>query len=224
MMKNLFGPVLFFLLLLQIREVRAQQEKFPFWNDIQAFKKQDSIKAPSHHAILFVGSSSFTNWKDVQNYFPGYTIINRGFGGSSLPDVIRYADDIIFPYDPKQIVIYCGENDLAASDTVTGEMVFQRFITLFNLIRKKLPNVPVVFISLKPSPSRWQLRNKMIKANTGIKNFLKKKPKTAFVDVYHKMLDPDGKPIKDIFLEDNLHMNKKGYAIWQKAIEPYLKK
>jgi lysophospholipase L1-like esterase len=223
-MKNFFRLLFFFLLLLQIPEVRAQQEKFPFWNDVQAFKKQDSIQPPFQHAILFVGSSSFTNWKDVKNYFPGYTIINRGFGGSSLPDVIRYADDIIFPYNPKQIVIYCGENDLAASDTVTGEMVFKRFIILFNLIRKKLPGVPVVFISLKPSPSRWQLRNKMIKANTEIKNFLKKKPKTAFVDVYHKMLGTDGKPIKDIFLEDNLHMNKKGYAIWQKAIELYLKK
>jgi lysophospholipase L1-like esterase len=204
--------------------IQAQEQKPPFWDDIQAFKKQDSTQPPPKHAILFVGSSSFTKWTDVQNHFPGYTIINRGFGGSSLPDVIRYADDVIFPYNPKQIVIYCGENDLAASDNVTGEIVFKRFTTLFNLIRKKLPNVPIVFISLKPSPSRWHLRQKMITANTGIKNFLKKKSKTAFVDVYHKMLGGDGKPIKEIFLEDNLHMNARGYAIWQKLIEPYLKK
>jgi lysophospholipase L1-like esterase len=212
------------LLLLLVAGVANAQQRPPFWDDIQAFKKQDSIQPPRQHAILFVGSSSFTKWTDVQNYFPGYTIINRGFGGSSLPDVIRYADDIIFPYNPKQIVIYCGENDLAASDNVTGEIVFKRFTTLFNLIRKKLPNVPIVFISLKPSPSRWHLRQKMITANTGIKNFLKKKSKTVFVDVYHKMLGGDGKPIKEIFLEDNLHMNAKGYAIWQKLIEPYLKK
>src|SRR5258708_14339638 len=144
----------FLFLFLLVNLLNAQEQKPPFWNDIRDFKKQDSIQLPSQHAILLVGSSSFTKWKDVQDYFPGYTIINRGFGGSSLPDVIRYANDIIFPYHPKQIVIYCGENDLAASDTVTGEMVFRRFTTLFNLIRKKLPNVPVVFISLKPSPSR----------------------------------------------------------------------
>jgi lysophospholipase L1-like esterase len=215
---------LFLFLFLLVNLLNAQQEKPPFWSDIQAFKKQDSIQPPPQHAILFVGSSSFTKWKDVHDYFPHYTIINRGFGGSSLPDVIRYANDIIFPYNPKQIVIYCGENDLAASDTVTGEMVFKRFITLFNMVRKKLPNVPVVFISLKPSPSRWHLRTKMTRANTEIRNFLKTKPETAFVDVYHKMLGADGTPIKDIFLEDNLHMNAKGYAIWKKLIEPYLKK
>ena len=214
----------FLFLFLLVNLLNAQEQKFPFWDDIQAFKRQDSIQPPPRHAILFVGSSSFTKWKDVQDYFPGYTIINRGFGGSSLPDVIRYANEIIFPYKPKQIVIYCGENDLAASDNVTGEIVFERFTTLFNLIRKNLPNVPVVFISLKPSPSRWHLRNKMITANERIKRFLKTKRKTVFVDVYHKMLGDDGKPIKEIFLEDNLHMNAKGYEIWQKEIKSHLLK
>ena len=126
-----------FLFLFSFKNVKAQHT--PFWEDIQNFKKQDSIHFPPKNAILFVGSSSFTKWTDVQNYFPGYKIINRGFGGSSLPDVIRYADDIIFPYHPKQIVIYCGENDLAASDTATAQIVFNRFKELFALIRKKLP-------------------------------------------------------------------------------------
>lgn len=202
----------------------ACAQKLPFWDDIQNFKYQDSIQSPPHHEILFVGSSSFTKWTDVQDYFPGYTIINRGFGGSSLPDVIRYADDIIFPYSPKQIVIYCGENDLAASDTVTGATVYKRFVTLFDLIRKKMPDVPVVFISLKPSPSRWHLRQKMITANDEIKNFLLKQKNAAFIDVYHKMLGADSLPLKEIYLGDNLHMNSKGYAIWQKEIKPHLDK
>src|ERR1700761_1934486 len=86
----------------------------PFWNEIAEFKHQDSVQRPPSGAILFVGSSSFRKWTNLQSYFPGYTIINRGFGGSTLPDVIRYANDIIFPYHPKEIVIYCGENDFAA--------------------------------------------------------------------------------------------------------------
>ena len=218
--KNTIASVLF---LLCIKNVNAQQN-FPFWEDIQNFKKQDSIHFPPKNAILFVGSSSFTKWTDVQNYFPGYKIINRGFGGSSLPDVIRYADDIIFPYHPKQIVIYCGENDLAASDTATSQIVFNRFKELFVLIRKKLPQVPIVFISLKPSPSRIMLMPKMVAANEMIKKSLSKKSDTGFVDVYHKMLKTDGTPIDDIFLEDKLHMNAKGYGIWQKEIQPYLLK
>ena len=220
-MKNVKFALLF---LLSASLVNAQQQKPPFWDDIQAFKKQDSVQRPVQHSILFIGSSSFTKWTDVRDYFPGYSIINRGFGGSTLLDQIRYVNNLVFPYHPRQVVIYCGENDLAASDTVTGEMVYKRFVTLFNLIRKKLPNVPIVFISLKPSPSRWHLRQKMITANDQIKAFLATKKKTVFVDVYHKMLGQDGLPTKEIYLEDNLHMNAKGYAIWQKELQPHLLK
>jgi len=198
----------------------AQQP--PFYDEIQAFKKQDSIKPPPQHAILFVGSSSFHFWTDVQNYFPGYTIINRGFGGSSLPDVIRYAGDIIFPYHPKQIVIYCGENDLAASDAVTEDTVFDRFKILFELIRSKLKDVPIVYVSIKPSPSRERLRPKMEEANGMIKEYLAEQKNAAFADVYYLMLNGDYEPMPEIFKEDSLHMNAKGYAIWQKAIQPYL--
>ncbi len=202
----------------------AQDQRPAFWDDIQGFKKKDSVSFPTKDAILFVGSSSFTMWKDVQNYFPAYTIINRGFGGSSLPDVIRYADDIILPYSPKQIVIYCGENDFAGSDTVTAQLVFARFKQLFFIIGDQYPKAKLTYISMKPSPSRLRLMPKMLEANLLIKNFLKKKRKTSFVDVYHSMLEADGKPIESIFLADKLHMNANGYAIWQKLIEPHLLK
>ena len=223
-MKKIFRTFVFFLLLLSVLPAVHAQETAPFYSDIQSFKKQDNTHFPPAHSILFIGSSSFTKWTDVQNYFPGYPIINRGFGGSSLPDVIRYADDIIFPYNPKQVVIYCGENDLAASDTVTANVVFSRFTHLFDLIRNRMPDVPIAFISLKPSPSRAHLMGKMTSANTMIRDFLANKKNAAFIDVYSKMLNPDGTPMKDIFIEDNLHMNAKGYAIWKKVIGPYLVK
>jgi hypothetical protein len=125
----------------------------PFWNDIQAFKKQDSVSFPPKNAILFIGSSSFTKWTDVQDYFPGYTIVNRGFGGSTLLDQIRYADDIIFPYQPKQIAIYCGENDLASSDTVTATMVVDRFKQLYQIIRGRT-KAPILYISDEAKPQQ----------------------------------------------------------------------
>lgn len=215
---------LFLLLLVFSVELAAQETKPPFWNDIQTFKKQDSVSFPGTGKILLVGSSSFTKWKDVQNYFPAYPIINRGFGGSSLTDVIRYRDDVIFKYQSKQIIIYCGENDFAASDTVSAEIVISRFKELFSLIRSRYKKVPIAYISMKPSPSRKHLLPKFLVANLAIKNFLKKKRKTDFIDVYYKMLKKDGTPMDDIFIEDKLHINAKGYAIWQKLIEPYLVK
>ena len=204
--------------------LHAQEQKPAFWDDIQTFKKLDSISFPPNNAILFIGSSTFTMWKKVQDDFPGYTIINRAFGGSSLPDMIRYADDIIFPYQPKQIVIYCGDNDLAGSDTITAQIVFERFKNLFLLIRSGMEKVPVVFVSIKPSPSRWHLKDKAVEANEMIRKYLKKKKRAKFVSVWKEMLGPDGKPLDTLFLEDKLHMNERGYMIWQKLLEPYLLK
>lgn len=204
--------------------VIAQEKQPPFWNDIQRFKQKDSVSAPPKNAILFIGSSSFTMWQKVQNDFPSYTIINRGFGGSTLLDQLRYVNDIVYPYRPKQVVIYCGENDLAASDTVSGEEVARRFTSLFELIRKKFPRAKITYVSMKPSPSRHLLLAKMIRGNELIKKFLASKKRTSYVDVYREMIDDEGKPRTDIFLKDNLHMNESGYAIWKRLIEPHLLK
>lgn len=223
-LKKISAAIVFFISLVAF--ANAQEDTtLPFWKEVKAFQQADSASMPPQGAILFVGSSSFTKWADVQEYFPSHTIINRGFGGSSLPDLIRYADRIIFPYHPRQVVIYCGENDLAASDTVTSNMVFRRFRQLFQMIRSHMPGVPVAFVSIKPSPSRRQLWPKVTEANFMIRKYLESKTATAYIDVYHKMLRKDRRDvIADIFVDDSLHMNAGGYAIWQKVIEPYLLK
>lgn len=193
----------------------------PFIGEIRQFQKEDSLQQPTKNSILFIGSSSFTKWKDVQQYFPEYKIVNRGFGGSSLPHLIYYFDDIVKPYRPSQVVIYCGENDLTDS-SVTSQIVYYRFLQLFSMLRQNDPELPVVFVSLKPSPSRLSLMPKMEAANHLIENFLNTQTNAQFVDVYHDMLK-NGRPDPAIFLSDSLHMNAKGYAIWQKKLKPFLK-
>jgi lysophospholipase L1-like esterase len=194
----------------------------PFENEIKEFQREDSISPPPKKAILFIGSSSFRMWEKVKDDFPKHTIINRGFGGSSLEDVFRYKEQIIYPYEPAQVVIYCGENDVASG--VSGEQAFERFRKLFLDLRSRLPNSSIVFVSMKPSPSRKAFFKEVEKGNTMIKNFLVKQKLTHFVDVFKPMLDQKGKPKGELFLADSLHMNEKGYAIWKKAIEPVLKK
>jgi lysophospholipase L1-like esterase len=219
MKKKLLTLVVF----VALTQLISAQPSFPaFAKEVEAFKRQDSVIPAPKNPILFVGSSSFQKWKDLANYFPGYTIVNRGFGGSNLIDVIRYAYDIIIPYQPKQVLIYAGDNDLAQGASVAE--VVTRFKTLFQVIRLNLPNAMVDYVSIKPSPSRQNLMPKMKDANSQIKAFLATQKNTGFINVFTPMLNAEGKPIPEIFVEDRLHMNADGYAIWKKTILPYLKK
>src|SRR5438045_601529 len=154
----------FLFLLLCVSRLGWAQE-YPYAKEIRAFQKADSIQTPPAHPILFVGSSSFTYWSNLKESFHGYTVFNRAFGGSTLLDQLHYFDDVIAKYNAKQIVIYCGENDLAYNDTLSVTTMISRFKKLFAMIRETDKNVPITFVSLKPSPSRIRFREKYETAN-----------------------------------------------------------
>jgi lysophospholipase L1-like esterase len=197
----------------------------PFKQEVEQFKKSDSIVMPPKGQIVFAGSSSFTKWKDVAMYFPGYPIINRGFGGSTLVDLIYFVEDAIIKYQPKQVFIYCGENDMADVDTVSPATVLERFKTLHSILLNKLPkSTKIVFVSIKPSIARWHLESKFIEANKLIKAYISTQKNCQFLDIHNSMLDENKEVLKDIFIADKLHMNAKGYQIWQKQFAPILMK
>lgn len=200
----------------------SQNTTPPFADEIRTFDQQDAHHKPAPGAVLFVGSSSIRLWSGLQSDFPRHRVLNRGFGGASIPDVARYAEQTIYRYKPSQIVFYCGENDLAASDTITVATVVTRFTSLFRAIRKQLPGVPFVFISIKPSPSRAHIQHKVVAANQQIKQFLARQKATRFVDVYQPMMGADARPRGELFRADSLHMTEKGYAIWKEKLEPVL--
>jgi lysophospholipase L1-like esterase len=195
----------------------------PFKQEVLQFQKSDSIVMPPKGQIVFAGSSSFTKWKDVAMYFPGYPIINRGFGGATLVDLIYYVDEAIIKYQPSQVFIYCGENDIADVDTVSPATVLLRFKTLHTILLKKLPRATkIIFVSLKPSVARWHLETKFIEANKLIEGYIATQKNMQYLDVHTAMLDENKEVLKDIFIADKLHMNPKGYLIWQKQFAPYL--
>ena len=212
---------LFVCLLLQISLSSFAQNK-PFEGEIKAFAKSDSIVAPLQGKIVFAGSSSFAKWKDINQYFPGYPIINRGFGGSNLLDVILYVNETITKYKPKQVVIYCGENDITSSNGVTGKIVLERFRLLYLHIREKFPTTDIYYISLKPCPLKWEMRERILDANYRIADFCKKQKHTYFISIWNQMLI-NSKPNPSLFINDSLHMNIKGYEIWTKEIRKKVK-
>jgi len=215
-MKSIIAAIFLFVLLVQNF---AFSQGLAFENEIRALLENDKIEPPPIGGIVFAGSSTFTLWTDIKDYFPGRTIINRGFGGSTLNDQILYAHSIIIPLKPVQVVIYCGENDFAYNENLTAEEVTERFIMLFNLIRKQLPETKITYVSMKPSPARWHLAGKKESANRLIRTFISSRPDASFVDIWDLMLNERQMPDSSLFLDDMLHMNKKGYRLWQAAIE-----
>ena len=197
------------------------QEPQPFWDEIQAFKKSDAHGLPPAGATLFVGSSSIRLWTDLAEAFPSLKVVNRGFGGSTLEHLLWYLDDIVIPYQAGQIVIYCGENDIATG-SVSPQQVLDRMQEVLQRIRRVYPQVPIFFISLKPSISRLEFLDEMRKSNDLISLYLDTQPLTTFIDVFHPMLNEQGDPRPDIFVEDNLHLNAKGYEIWKRVLQPYV--
>lgn len=189
--------------------------------EITAFAESDKMDFPKTGGVLFVGSSSIRGWRSVGEDYPQFPIVNRGFGGSHLEDVNFYAARIVFPYKPKLIVLYAGENDLAARKSV--ETVFDDYKKFVRLIHENLPKTRLIFVSLKPSPARWSFTPKFKELNDLIKAETEKDKRALFVDVWTPMLGADGESKRDIFLGDRLHMNSAGYEIWRETLFPYIK-
>lgn len=218
-MKKIFSSITFVLL---FTSVLFAQSKPPFYDDVQTIKKYDQMFKPPVNPVLFVGSSSIRKWDDLTQVFAKYNALNRGIGGAVVNDITRYLNDIVFPYNPRQIVLYVGENDVV-DDKVNADTVLNRTLVLYKAIRAKLPTVPIVYISIKPSPSRDKFRDKVIAANALIKKFLSTEKNTVFVDIFPSMLK-DGQGRTELYIGDMLHMNAQGYAIWKKAVQPHLLK
>ena len=191
-----------------------------FEESIQKFEQQDKEIPFPDGAVLFVGSSSIKIWESLDQDFPGVKAINRGFGGSQFSDLLYYIDRVVTCYRPSKIFIYEGDNDISAGKKTKD--IINEAKQVRQVIARILPGVPVLFISAKPSVARWKLRKKYMQLNSELSLYAGNTPYTGFVNVWSPAMDSSGEVMKDIFLEDNLHMNAKGYAIWKKAIEPFL--
>jgi lysophospholipase L1-like esterase len=194
-----------------------------FWSlSIAAFEKADRKNPPKPGVIVFVGSSSIRFWSTLQDDMKPLDVVNRGFGGSQIAHVNIYADRIVIPYRPRAVVLYAGDNDLSWPWSKSPERVFQDFREFVQIVHANLPDTWIYFISIKPSILRWTDWSKSQRTNEMIRNYCLTEPRVQYIDVDAAMLGLDGKPRRDIFRLDGLHMNAKGYAIWTSIIKPVL--
>ncbi len=200
----------------------AEKSKGPerWESTIAKLEAEDKENPPAEGGIMFLGSSSIRMWK-VDKWFPGLPVVNRGFGGSQIADSLFYAERIVVPRKPRVIVFYAGDNDIAAGKT--PERVFADYQAFVAKIHKHLPKTKIAFVAIKPSISRWKLVEPMRKANRMIEELSSKDELLEYLDVDTPMIGADGRPRKELFLKDGLHMSDAGYQIWTDLIMPHLK-
>ena len=204
-----------------VKNIRSYNAVDRFDADIEKFILQDKISLPPTGEFLFIGSSSIRRWKSLEEDMKPLKVINRGFGGAHTKHINRHIDKIVFPYEPKAIIFFCGSNDINGLNL--PEDVFAEFKIFYNSLKERLPKTVVFALSIQPSPSRFDQRTRQVEWNDAVSNLAKTDPNLVYVDVSSPMLSLDKKPRLELYTDDTLHMNAEGYKIWTKLVREKLK-
>ncbi len=192
-----------------------------YQEDINKFNDQDLIDFPEDVEVLFTGSSSIRFWKSLEEDMRPLKVLNRGFGGAHIVHVNYHFEDVVSRYNPQAIVFFCGTNDITAlktaKETVEDFKIFQ------NKVRTNLPNVPIFVIGIKPTPAREYIEEEELEYNKLIADLAAEDELLSFIDIWDAMLSEEGERIPELFVEDGLHINAKGYEIWTKLVRENLK-
>ncbi len=221
MKKTIYGLLYILLLSIWVQPAAAQENPDPhrFATEIEAFRQWDQKNTPSDGAILFIGSSSIRMWPTAEA-FPQLHVMNRGFGGAHLSDVLFYLDDVLLKYRPVLIVLYAGDNDIHAGKSPDRILDDYRLFT--RRVHNAMPGTPIVYLSIKPSPSRWDWWPRMKQANELVRSYSETRPDLFFVDLAAPLTGTSGAPEASLFMQDQLHLNPAGYARWTQTLAPIL--
>ena len=192
-----------------------------FEADIARFEAEDRANPPVPGGVLFVGSSSIRLWPSLPADFPGVPTMNRGFGGSTMSEVLHFTNRIVIPYRPRLTVLYAGDNDIEMGRS--ARQVFDDYRAFVAVVHRELPGTRIAFVSVKPSPSRWAKVAEMREANRLIRDFARADSLQSFIDVFIPMLGANGHPRPEMFVADSLHMTPKGYELWRGLIGPFVR-
>lgn len=216
------------LMIVGLKYMQAQSfnEDPAYWeSDIQKIEARYNGSYPKD-AVVFIGSSSIRKWETLTEDMKPFTALNHGFGGSKIKDSTYYLDRLVFPFEPRAVVLFAGTNDINGIEgaSKTGEQVYEGFIEFVNVVRAQNPELPIYYISVSPTNARWKVWDEAQKANELIAAYCETQDKVTFIDTTSQLLGADGKPNKDLFIYDGLHLNEKGYAVWTSIIKPVLEK
>jgi GDSL-like lipase/acylhydrolase family protein len=194
------------------------QERFA--QKVAEYAAADRAQPPPRNAILFAGDSQFYRWSTIREDLPGYTLINRGIDSFQTPDLIRYVDQLILPYEPRLIVLHVGGNDV--HNGKSPAQVLESFKTLVAAVHAKLPGVRILWSSITPGPGRWDEAPQRKATNALLRDYIATQKDLGFIDLWDAMLTPEGQPREDIWVADRVHPNHAGYLIRVALTKPFL--
>ena len=199
----------------------TSKHDFARWEkEIAAYEAADRTNPAPRGGVLFIGSSTIRLWKTLAQDFPDHKVINRGFGGSEIVDSTHFADRIIFPYEPRQVFLRAGGNDIHAG-RLPGEVAAD-FIDFVSKVHERLPATEIVYIGVNLAPARWGEGDKYRALNKTIRKLALHMPRVSYVDAYNLSLKPDGQARHELFLADKLHFNAEGYKLLAERVRPFL--
>jgi lysophospholipase L1-like esterase len=199
----------------------ASRHDFARWEkEIAAYEAADRQEPPPRGAILFIGSSTVRRWKTLAEDLTGHKVINRAFGGSEIADSTHFADRIIFPYEPRQVFLRAGGNDIHAGKL--PEEVAADFVDFVRAVHARLPNTEILFIGVGPAPARWGETDKYRDLNERIRKLALGMRRVGFVGDFDLGITPDGRPREGVFVADKVHFNADGYKLLADRVRPYL--
>jgi len=189
---------------------------------IKKFETQDRLQPPAKNSIVFVGSSSFTFWSTLEQDMAPFPVINRGFGGSRMQDVMKYVTRIVLPYHPRTVILFAGTNDIGDDKPDPARQIFDGYLDFVKQIQAALPEAIVYYVAITPTPARWKFWPIAAEVNRLIQEHTQNDPNLRFIDFTEKLLGVDGKPDRSLYKFDRIHPNRKCYAIWTAAIKSRL--
>jgi lysophospholipase L1-like esterase len=190
----------------------------PWEHSIRAIEARDRRRALGQGAIVFVGSSSLTLWSSLEEDMAPLPVLNRGFGGALIDDVVRYADRIVVPYHPAAVVLFAGTNDISGARPASAEYVAERFDTFVAKVRLAASEALILYVAITPSRARWRLWPLAMEANRLIEARVRADAGLRFIDLGQFLLGPGGVPDPEFYRRDGLHPSQSGYRIWAREI------
>ena len=213
MKKLLLGFILFFI----VFGMKAQDPE-RFREEISKLQQKE-INTEAE-VLLFVGSSSFRFWKSLEDDIQGKEAVNFGFGGSKMKEVNYFYDELVAPYPAEMIFVYEGDNDIAAGESKKD--ILKEYKRFLKRVKKKDKQTDVILLAAKPSPLRWEFKEAYEELNAGLEKLSKRKH-VYYLDIWSPMILENGEVDPDLFIQDKLHMNEKGYEIWLELVQGMIK-